>query len=129
MAAVEHFEIPADDMARASAFYSAVFGFRYEPWGEDAGMILTGSDDGIDGDLHRRADVPHPTIVITVDSIEETVAQVEAHGGSAMGAIQMLNETDRWAYVRDSEGNAIGLFDHGPAASADPADPPTAAAG
>jgi predicted enzyme related to lactoylglutathione lyase len=129
MAAVEHFEIPADDMARASAFYSAVFGFRYEPWGEDAGMILTGSDDGIDGDLHRRADVPHTTIVITVDSIEETVAQVEAHGGSAMGGIQMLNETDRWAYVRDSEGNAIGLFDHGPAASADPADPPTAAAG
>jgi predicted enzyme related to lactoylglutathione lyase len=114
MAAVEHFEIPADDMARASAFYSAVFGFRYEPWGEDAGMILTGSDDGINGDLHRRADVPHPTIVITVDAIEETVAQVEAHGGSAMGGIQMLNERDRWAYVRDSEGNAIGLFDHGP---------------
>jgi predicted enzyme related to lactoylglutathione lyase len=114
MAAVEHFEIPADDMARASAFYSAVFGFRYEPWGEDAGMILTGSDDGINGDLHRRADVPHPTIVITVDSIEETVAQVEAHGGSALGGIQMLNQRDRWAYVRDSEGNAIGLFDHGP---------------
>jgi predicted enzyme related to lactoylglutathione lyase len=114
MAAVEHFEIPADDMARASAFYSAVFGFRYEPWGDDAGMILTGSDDGINGDLHRRADVPHPTIVITVDSIEETVAQVEAHGGSAMGGIQMLNQRDRWAYVRDSEGNAIGLFDHGP---------------
>lgn len=115
MAAVEHFEIPADDMARASAFYTAVFGFRYEAWGEDAGMIITGSDDGINGDLHQRADVPHPTIVITVDSIEETVAQVEAHGGSAMGGIQMLNETDRWAYVRDSEGNAIGLFDHGPA--------------
>jgi predicted enzyme related to lactoylglutathione lyase len=114
MAAVEHFEIPADDMARASAFYSAVFGFHYEPWGEDAGMIITGSDDGINGDIHQRADVPHPTIVITVDSIEETVAQVEAHGGSAMGGIQMLNERDRWAYVRDSEGNAIGLFDHGP---------------
>ncbi|MFT2711784.1 VOC family protein [Clavibacter sp. Sh2126] len=58
--------------------------------------------------------MPHPTIVITVGSIEETVAQVEAHGGSVLGAIQMLDERDRWAYVRDSEGNAIGLFDHGP---------------
>jgi predicted enzyme related to lactoylglutathione lyase len=114
MAAVEHFEIPADDMARASAFYTAVFGFAYEPWGEDAGMIITGSDDGIDGDIHQRAEVAHPTIVITVDRIEDTVAQVEAHGGSALGGIQMLNATDRWAYVKDSEGNTIGLFDHGP---------------
>jgi predicted enzyme related to lactoylglutathione lyase len=114
MAAVEHFEIPADDVARASAFYTAVFGFTYEPRGEDAGMIITGSDDGINGDIHQRAEVPHPTVVITVDRIEDTVAQVEAHGGSALGGIQMLDETDRWAYVKDSEGNTIGLFDHGP---------------
>ncbi|MBP2457114.1 putative enzyme related to lactoylglutathione lyase [Clavibacter michiganensis] len=122
MAAVEHFEIPADDMARASAFYTAVFGFTYEPWGDDAGMIITGSDDGINGDLHQRAEVPHPTIVVTVDRIEDTVAAVEAHGGSALGGIQMLNERDRWAYVKDSEGNTIGLFDHGDGSTPAPAE-------
>lgn len=93
MAATERLEIPADNMVRTSAFHSADFGFSYELWGEDAGMILTGPNEGINGDLHRHADAPHPTIVSTVDSIEQTVAQVEAHGGSAMGRIQMLNET------------------------------------
>ena len=111
MASVEHFEIPADDMNRASAFYSAVFGFRYEPWGEDMGMLMTGSAEGINGDLHQRDTSPHPTIVITVDNIEASIAAVIENGGERVGEIQPLDATSRWAYVRDSEGNLIGLFD------------------
>jgi predicted enzyme related to lactoylglutathione lyase len=111
MASVEHFEIPADDMNRASAFYSAVFGFRYEPWGEGMGMLMTGSEAGINGDLHQRGATPHPTVVITVDNLEETIAAVVANGGEAIGDIQALDEKSRWAYVRDSEGNIVGIFD------------------
>ena len=49
MASVEHFEIPADDIARASAFYRAVFDFDYEPWGEEMGMLRTGRGTGAGG--------------------------------------------------------------------------------
>lgn len=111
MAKVEHFEIPADDVQRASAFYRDVFGFQYEPWGDDMGMIRPESGEGIGGDIHVRAEVSHPTIVITVERIEESVAAVTAHGGELVGEIQDLDENSRYAYVKDSEGNLIGLYD------------------
>ncbi len=111
MAKVEHFEIPADDIARAQAFYSAVLDFEYEAWGDEMGMLKQPQEQGINGDLHLRGATPHPTVVFTVDRIEDTVALAVAHGGAQLGEIQPLDETSRWVYIRDSEGNIIGLYD------------------
>jgi predicted enzyme related to lactoylglutathione lyase len=111
MAKVEHFEIPVDDIARAQAFYKSVLGFDYTPWGEEMGVIEQPDGEGINGDLHLRSDVPHPTVVFTVDRIEDTVALAVARGGEQIGEIQPLDETSRWVYIRDSEGNIIGLYD------------------
>jgi predicted enzyme related to lactoylglutathione lyase len=111
MAKMEHFEIPVDDIHRAQAFYREVLGFAYEPWGDEMGMLHQPDGEGADGDLHRRGAAPHPTVVFTVDRIEDTVAQAVAHGGAQVGEIQNLTDTSRWVYIRDSEGNLIGLFD------------------
>ena len=116
MAIVEHFEIPADDIGRAQEFYKKVLDFGYEPWGDDMGMLLQPDDKGINGDLHERGATPHPTVVFTVDNIEETVQKAIARGGSQLGEIQPLTEGTRWVYITDSEGNIIGLFDKVPAA-------------
>jgi len=111
MAFVEHFEIPAEDIGRAQSFYKNVLDYDYEPWGDDMGMLLQPEDKGINGDLHERGAVPHPTVVFTVDNIEQTVAKAVAAGGSQLGEIQPLTEDSRWVYIKDSEGNIIGLFD------------------
>lgn len=111
MAKVEHFEIPADDIERASAFYRDVFGFDYEPWGDGMGMIRTGSDEGINGDIHLRGEVTHPTFVVTVDRIEDALEKVLANGGEQVGEIEILGEESRYTYIKDSEGNTIGLYD------------------
>lgn len=111
MAKIEHFEIPADDMKRAQDFYGKVFGFTFEEWDPDNVMVHTGSDEGIGGDIHKRGVVPHPTVVITVDNIEETVAAIVAEGGEQVGEIQPLDESSRYGYFRDSEGNMIGIYD------------------
>jgi predicted enzyme related to lactoylglutathione lyase len=108
---IEHFEIPADDIARAQAFYATVLGFEYEPWGDEMGMLRQPEGEGINGDLHIRGATPHPTVVFTVDRIEDTVALAVANGGSQLGEIQPLDESSRWVYIRDSEGNIIGLYD------------------
>ena len=110
MAKVEHFEIPADDVDRAQAFYANAFGFTYESWGDDMGTLRTGSDDGINGDLHKRGAVPHPTFVITVDDLEGTLAAIVEAGGEQFGEIQPLGETARYAYFKDSEGNLVGVY-------------------
>lgn len=111
MAKMEHFEIPVDDLPRAQAFYKDVLGFDYTPWDEEMGMIRQPDGDGVDGDLHVRGALPHPTVVFTVDRIEDTVALAVAAGGAQMGEIQPLDERSRWVYLRDSEGNIIGLYD------------------
>jgi uncharacterized protein len=117
MAKVEHFEIPADDVPRAAAFYREVFAFGYEPWGDSNMGMLRATEGGISGDLHPRSDAPHPTVVFTVDNIEETIAAVIANGGAQFTDIQPLGETSRWAYVKDSEGNIVGIYDEAPTAS------------
>lgn len=115
MAKVEHFEIPADDVERAAAFYAKVFDFEYQAWSPEMGIIGNRDGEGISGDIHQRDVVAHPTVVFTVDRIEDTVALVISNGGEQIGEIQPLDERSRWVYVRDSEGNAIGLFDKNPA--------------
>jgi predicted enzyme related to lactoylglutathione lyase len=115
MAKMQHFEIPADDIARAREFYRTVLGFEYEPWGDDMGVLRQPDGEGVNGDLHQRSVVPHPTVVFTVDRIEDVVAAAVAAGGEQVGEIQALGDNARWVYVRDSEGNAIGLYDEGSA--------------
>lgn len=111
MAKVEHFEIPADDVARAQSFYGDVFGFTFEAWDDDNIMLHTGSPDGIGGDIHKRGPVPHPTVVITVDNIEETLAAVVSNGGEPVGEILAMGDTARYSYFKDSEGNIVGVYD------------------
>lgn len=111
MAKMEHFEIPVDDIPRAKAFYRSVLGFEYEPWGDEMGMLRQPDGEGINGDLHKRGATPHPTVVFTVDRIEDTVAAALAAGGEQVGEIQPLDENSRWVYIRDSEGNLIGIYD------------------
>ena len=111
MAKMEHFEIPVDDIARAQSFYTTVLGYEYEAWGDEQGMLRQPEGAGVGGDLHMRGPTPHPTVVFTVDRIEDTLALVLANGGNQLGAIESMGETARYAYIRDSEGNIIGLYD------------------
>src|SRR5689334_23885529 len=60
MSRVVHFEIQADDVERAKAFYGAVFDWSFTDWGQVTGStywgIVTGPDDelGINGGLLQR---------------------------------------------------------------------------
>lgn len=116
MGKVQHFELPADDVERAQAFYAAVFGWTYEDYGPDMAMVESAGAEGetgvIGGDIFKRetpSDVP--TVVISVDSIEDTLAQIVAAGGRRAGDIQTLPEQGRFAYFFDPEGNKIGVWD------------------
>ncbi len=111
MAKMEHFEIPVDDITRAQAFYTEVLGYQYEPWGDEMGILRQPESEGVNGDLHLRGATPHPTVVFTVDRIEDTLAVALANGGEQVGAIEPMGETARYVYVKDSEGNIIGLYD------------------
>ena len=120
---VVHFEIPFDDQERASAFYGDVFGWSPTPLPEMSYVLVTTgpSDQGppsepgfINGGLLARGDVAGPVVVLEVDDIEATLAQVEERGGATVSAKQAVGEMGFSAYFTDPEGNLMGLWQNTP---------------
>ncbi len=113
---VTHIEFPADDVERAKRFYSAVAGWSF---GESEGfpnywLFRNGPQSG--GGLGKRGESVGSVIrvYISVDSLEEAVVAVEANGGSIVTAPSEIPGMGRWAAVRDSEGNEVGLWESAP---------------
>ena len=101
---VVHFEIPADDTARAREFYGSVFEWNLQPMqGYDYTMALTTPVDqktqmptepgAINGGIRQRsAETPTPVIVVSVDSIDQSLKKVE----SEVLIDELFAEIDKW---------------------------------
>ena len=118
---VVHFEVPFDDVDRATSFYRDVFGWQIQPMPEMSYTIVsTGpvSDQGMPaepgyingGMFARETTVKTPVITVDVADIDETLAQVEKSGGSTARAKEPVGEMGFAAYFTDSEGNLMGLW-------------------
>jgi uncharacterized protein len=110
-----HFELPADDPARAVSFYSGVFNWEINQWDgpQEYWLIKTGEapEPGIDGAITRRSDL-FQNIVNTVDvpSVDEVVQKVIAHGGKVLAPKMAVPGIGYLAYCADTEGNTFGLM-------------------
>jgi predicted enzyme related to lactoylglutathione lyase len=118
---VVHFEIPFDDGDRASAFYEKAFGWQLMTMPEMGYTLVTSgpSDDSgptepgfINGGMmQRQGPFTAPNIVIEVDDIEEALAAVNAAGGTTVAERQAVGDMGFSAYVKDSEGNLVGIWE------------------
>lgn len=119
---VVHFEIPADDLARAKKFYSSVFGWKLEDAeGIEYTMARTVAVDektrmpkesgAINGGMMKRSnDVRAPVVTINVDDIDKALQRVVKAGGKIVMEKQKVMDMGWNAYVKDSEGNVIGVW-------------------
>ena len=115
--AVVHFEIPADDVARATAFYEKTFGWKIKkypmPPGDEYYSVVTRKKDapGIDGGLMKRKMAGQPfTNYINVPSIDTMLQTVQANGGTVVMPKQEIGPNLGWiALFNDPENNMIGL--------------------
>lgn len=108
---ISHFAIHADDPERAKRFYTEVFGWQFRPWGPpDFWMIQTSEEPGIHGSLQKRQ---HPKgegmrgfeCTISVDSVDETTAQIEANGGRIVTPKTQIPTVGWVVQFEDPEGN------------------------
>ena len=121
---VVHFEIPADDVRRASEFYRSIFGWELmdmsgqgmeytlamtTPVNEQQTPTEPGAING--GMMKRSADVPAPVITIDVASIDHALKLIEDAGGSTVAPRQEIPGMGAFAYFKDSEGNILGLWE------------------
>jgi predicted enzyme related to lactoylglutathione lyase len=120
---IVHFEIPADDVARAKEFYGSIFGWQLEDMqGMDYTSVRTVAVDeqqmptepgAINGGMMTRtSDTPSPVITINVDSIDRALGEVEAGGGSVVQPRQEIPDMGAFAYFKDTEGNTMGLWEN-----------------
>jgi uncharacterized protein len=122
---VVHFEIPYDDGERARRFYGELFGWQLQEMpGMDYTLVMSGpsgdrgpSEPGfINGGMLAReeAAAPGPVVVIDVVDLDACLIKIEETGGSVVVPKQPVGAMGFTAYVKDPEGNVIGLWETAP---------------
>lgn len=118
---VVHFELPADDLARATKFYAEAFGWDLTPIpGQPSALATTTptgengmpSDAGaINGGIASRGGpITNPLITMDVPDIEAAFAKIEELGGKRVQERMPVGDMGFVAYFADLEGNVMGLW-------------------
>ena len=118
-----HFEIQADDLERAKAFYGDVFGWTFEDYGQFTGGpywgVVTGpeGEPGINGGLMPRAapaaspgsGATGAVLTMGVEDFDAAAARIEAAGGRVALPKTALTGMAWQGYFVDTEGNTFGI--------------------
>lgn len=106
-----YIELPATDVARSAAFYSAVFGWKIRQRGDGK----TAFDDAV-GEVSGAWVTGRPPssqvgvlFYVMVDSVAATLGTVVVNGGEIAQAIG-ADAPEITARFRDPAGNIIGLY-------------------
>jgi len=120
---VVHFEIPADDVARAKEFYGSIFEWELQDYPEmqyTIAMTVPVDDKqmptqpgAINGGMMKRSNTTpsSPVLTIEVQSIDEALKKIEAGGGETVTPRTPIPNMGAFAYFKDTEGNTLGLFE------------------
>lgn len=125
MKKVMYFEIPADDMERAKKFYS-IFDWQIQDWPMADGSVHVGArttevneetyvplePGAINGSIVERDQYSKtPSVTVNVPSIDEYIEKVETAGGKLVKPRTDVEGMGFYAYVNDTEGNLLGLWE------------------
>jgi predicted enzyme related to lactoylglutathione lyase len=125
---VVHFEMPAEDNARASKFYETAFGWQMQQMGEEMGGYLLATTTPVDERTQRAKEpgainggffkkgeygsVPH--LVIAVDNLAELMETVKKAGGEVQGEPMDIPGVGKFVMIKDTEGNRVGMLQPSP---------------
>ena len=122
MDSVVHFEIPASNVGRAKKFYGSIFGWKTENYpAMDYTILHTVETDrktmkpkqpgAINGGMMKRMGaIKAPVVTINVADIDKAMQKVTKAGGKVVMPKQKVMEMGWNAYVMDTEGNVIGVW-------------------
>jgi predicted enzyme related to lactoylglutathione lyase len=122
MDSVVHFELPADDFARAKKFYSETFGWQLMDMPEMNYVLATSTEvdpatkmpkmaGAINGGMMKRDGVfQAPSLAISVKNIEEALEKVKTAGGMILKEKTAVSDMGFIAYFKDTEGNVMSVW-------------------
>jgi hypothetical protein len=124
MKSVVHFEMPYSNRERMAKFYELAFGWQTQMLGEDMGNYVLATtietdENGprkpgaINGGFYpKKPDWPaqHPSIVIAVDDIKESIRSVIDAGGKVLGEPMEIPGVGQYVSFTDTEGNRVSML-------------------
>lgn len=110
---ITHIDIPVDDVARATAFYSGLFGWNIAEVPGFEGYPMWQAPNKISGGglAPRGGHLTAPRSYVEVDSIDDILARLPDAGGRVVQGKEPITDTSWWAVIEDTEGNTIGLYE------------------
>ena len=127
---VVHFELPAKDIKRMSKFYQTAFGWGAQSMGAEMGeyeVVTTTESDAktgrpttpgaINGGLYKMTEdeySQHPSVVISVDDLDESMQKTTDAGGTIHGEPYDIPGIGRYVSIVDTEGNRVSLLQPSP---------------
>jgi hypothetical protein len=124
MNSVVHFEMPYDDRARVAKFYELAFGWHTQALGEEMGNYVLATTTETDesgpkrpgaingGFFPKKPDWPaqHPSVVIAVESVADSIARVRQAGGTVLGEPMEIPGVGKYVSFIDTEGNRVSML-------------------
>ena len=125
MSPVVHFEMPAGDKKRMTEFYTNSFGWQMQQLGPEMGdyiVVSTTEADAqgrpkmpgaINGGFYQKTDDPHtqhPSVVIGVENITESIQKVKQNGGTILGEPMEIPGIGMYVNFIDTEGNRLSIL-------------------
>ena len=106
---IDYVEIPVTDLPRSRAFFEALFGWKFQEWGDE---YYSFSDGRLDGGL-RKAEEPAPVtgvlLVFYSDDLERDVRRVQELGGTISQEIFSFPGGRRF-HFKDPVGNEYAIW-------------------
>jgi uncharacterized protein len=110
MSKIVHFEIPADDTARAKQFWGTLFGVEFQTYEGPIEYHMFQNDDQTGGGLYPRQEGEQGLITyFGVDDIDAARAKVQELGGKSEDKAPVPG-MGWYARAVDTEGNAFSLW-------------------
>ena len=103
---VTHIEIGSATGAATASFFTKLFGWSFESWGEGGGVFKTPT---CNVGLHAKDPTPQMVVYFSVASIEQAAKQVAALGGQAGDISPEEKGFGRFCTCKDPEGVVFGL--------------------
>jgi len=123
---VVHFEMPYEDAKRVADFYNKAFAWKMNLTNEAMGNYVTAqttetSDNNrsttpgaINGGFFQKSDsmpAQYPSVVISVDDIQNAMKSVADAGGKVLGEPMDIPGVGKYVSFMDSEGNRVSLLE------------------
>jgi predicted enzyme related to lactoylglutathione lyase len=117
--------MPAENRKRMAEFYTNVFGWQTQQLGPEMGdyVLVSTTETGqngmpknpgtINGGFYKKTEDPisnNPSVVISVDDINESIGKIKNGGGKILGEIQEIPGIGKYVSFLDTEGNRVGML-------------------